>query len=67
MARYQEAIDWIALNDDTQWATDADRWDDPILSVTASLVVDLFGKPEATVVRDIRRAIERYDQTREEA
>lgn len=50
MARYRDAIDWMVENDDTEWAKD----DDPMVSVTASLVADLFGKTTAQVTEDVR-------------
>jgi hypothetical protein len=58
-ASYQEAIDWIAYNDDTEWAEY--EGDDSLgtLSVTAMLVADLFGKTWEQVRTDMRRALER--------
>ncbi len=55
MARYQDAIEWIAYNDDTQWIGD----DKPSLSVTAALVGDLWAKDAAQLIADIRRALAR--------
>lgn len=54
-ASYTRAIEWMALNDDTDWLED----DEPIPSVTASLIADLFGKTDADVVADLRRGIKR--------
>ena len=51
MARYQDAIAWVVGNDDTEFLND----DDPMLSVTASLVADLFHKTDDEVLADIRR------------
>ena len=56
-ARYTDAIDWIAAYDDTEWLNDAEE--ELILSVTASLVADLFGRTDADVTRDLRRALKR--------
>lgn len=50
---FRAAIQWIADNDDTEWLAD----DEPILSVTAAFVADLFGSDEARVIRSLRRAI----------
>ncbi len=55
MARYQDAIEWIAYNDDTQWI----EGNDPSLSVTAALVGDLWGKDDAQLISDIRRVLAR--------
>ncbi len=52
MARYADAVRWIAQNDDTDWLDD----EQPIPSVTAALVADVFGKPIEKVVQDIRRS-----------
>lgn len=57
MARYADAIYWIASNDDTDWVTSGH--DCP--SVTASLVADLFGKDDATVRADIERELRKLD------
>lgn len=48
---YREAVEWIALNDDTTWL-DADI---PIISVTAAMVRDLYGVEDDRLFRDIRR------------
>jgi hypothetical protein len=50
---YREAIFWIAANDDTEWLRD----EDPILSVTAALVQDLFGAETGRLITDLRRAV----------
>jgi hypothetical protein len=50
---YRAAIAWIAANDDTEWLQDAE----PIPSVTASMVADLFGKSSHQVEADLRRAV----------
>ena len=48
-ARYQDAIDWIAENDDTEWLRDDPH--DVIPSVTASLVA---------VSADLRKALRKH-------
>jgi len=49
---YREAIQWLLDNDDCDWLDDGS---DASLSVTASLVADLFGKTDAQVVADLLR------------
>lgn len=53
-ASYREAIRWIADNDDTQWLND----DEPMFSVTAALVADLFDVDTDRVTKDLRRELE---------
>lgn len=60
MARYRDAINWIAWNDETSWLTDPNG----STSVTAALVADLFGKDDAIVSRDLRRALARVERDR---
>ena len=50
---YRTAIKWIAINDDTQWLHD----DEPIISVTAALIIDLFDVDEHRFIRDLRKEI----------
>lgn len=52
MARYKDAIAWIAREDDTDWIEEGAG-----LSVTASMVADLFGKPDEQVEADIKEAL----------
>lgn len=63
MARYQDAIDWIAGNDDTEWVEQVEAgepgWS---ISVTGALVADLFGKTEEQVRKDIKRALARMER-----
>lgn len=54
-ASYKDAIWWMAANDDTEWVND----DEPIMSVTATLVADLFDKDHETVIRDLRKQLEK--------
>lgn len=58
MARYADAIEWIAYNDDTEWILD----EEPSLSVTACLVSDLWGKDKAQFIADLRRALAKRDK-----
>lgn len=55
MPTYKEAINWIAENDDTDWLHEPN----PILSVTASMVADIWKKTESEVIDDIRMQVER--------
>lgn len=52
---YREAIEWLAGNDDCYWLGDAE----PVLSVSASLVRDLFGVSDERLHADILRALKR--------
>lgn len=52
MAKYKDAIEWMAENDDTSWINTSG---DTIPSVTACLVADLFGKPIEKVVKDLEK------------
>lgn len=47
--KYRDALDWIVLNDDTEWLDN----DDP-MSVTLSLVADLWGLSSEQAVADLR-------------
>jgi hypothetical protein len=49
---YRESIEWIAHNDDCHWTRDPD----PMMSVTAAMVRDLFDVPDAKVIADVTRA-----------
>lgn len=48
---YKAALQWIVANDDTEWLPEG-----PI-SVTATLVADIYGKDEDVVRRDLVRAV----------
>lgn len=48
-ASYRKAIQWIVDNDDTEWLDEVPQ----ILSVTASLVADIFDKSEDRVIADL--------------
>lgn len=56
-AGYREAIYWIAWNDDIEWLADAQ----PIKSVTACLVQDLFDVADEKLFKDLRRAVLKRD------
>lgn len=51
--RYREAIEWLAYNDDCYWLADHE----PVLSVSASLVRDLWDRDETKLIGDIKRAL----------
>ena len=57
MARYRDAIDWIAWNDDTDWLEE----EHGCFSVTLALVADLFGKSTDEATADLRKACGRRD------
>lgn len=46
---YKKAIEWIALNDDTEWLND----EEPIISVTGAMVADLFDVDQEKVIKDL--------------
>jgi hypothetical protein len=54
MASYKEAIAWMALNDDTEWAENGDPQ-----SVTAALVADIFGKDDEKVRTDLCKMLKK--------
>jgi hypothetical protein len=56
---YRAALVWIACNDDCNWLQDAT----PSLSVSAALMADMFGKDDADVLADLRRAHEKVSRT----
>jgi hypothetical protein len=60
MARYKDAIQWIADNDDTEWITDPNGCE----SVTAALVADLFEKDAVQVRADLEQALIRARRSR---
>lgn len=59
MARYKDAIEWIAANDDTEWARYPADTAMGSESVTAAMVADIFGKTTEQVRADIIRALKR--------
>ena len=56
-AKYENAIEWIASEDDTEWLND----EDPSPSVTACLVADIFGTTIEQVTRDLRKAVKQRE------
>lgn len=63
MARYRDAIEWIAYNDDMEWLDEDNALE--IMCVTAVLVRDLFNKDDATVLADLKKAVARMDAQNE--
>jgi hypothetical protein len=56
-ASYKHAIYWIAANDDTCWVDNKEP-----ISVTATLVADLFGKTDQQVIQDLTRELRRQKE-----
>lgn len=52
---YRAALEWIALNDDTEFMKDAE----PIPSVTVCFAADIYGKDVDHVTRDLARLLKR--------
>ena len=52
---YKSAIQWVAQFDDTDWILH----ENPIPSVTAVMIADLFEKDTDVVTADIKRAIDK--------
>ena len=52
---YREAIEWMVLNDDCSWLDD----DEPIISVTAAMVRDLWNVSDHKLFADMRRRQQR--------
>lgn len=48
---YREAVEWIAANDDCFWTDEPEHG----MSVTASMVRDLWDKTDEQVTKDITR------------
>jgi hypothetical protein len=53
---YSRALRWIVINDDCEWLLNED-W--PLVSVTAALVADIFGKTNEQVRAALRMAYRR--------
>jgi hypothetical protein len=60
MARYQDAIAWMAMNDDTEWVEN--HPDKP--SVTAVMIADLWDRDVEEVTADLRRKLKSRDVQR---
>jgi len=54
---YREAIQRMVLNDDTTWVED----DEPIISVTAAMIADLFDVDQKKVIQDIQKGLKKND------
>lgn len=56
---YKQAIQWMADNDDTEWADHEDNEISGLgtISVTGCLVADLFDVKEEKVRKDLRRVL----------
>lgn len=50
---YRDALQWLVNNDDTEWT----RENDPIISVTAALVADIYDRTNEEVTADLRKAL----------
>ena len=61
VASYRAAIEWLAVNDDNAWVNELISGD-IVLSVSAGLVSDLFGRTDEEVTTDLRRALKRLDR-----
>lgn len=57
MARYKEAVDWIAFNDN---AGSEDQCEDIQGYITVALVADIFGKEDSKVAADVARVRAKY-------
>jgi hypothetical protein len=55
---YRQAIQWIAYEDDTDFLND----EKPSLSVTASMVADLYQKTHEQVLKSLYKAVEERDK-----
>jgi len=59
---YREAVEWLAHNDDCYWLGDHDAHG-LMLSVTASLVRDLFDVTDERLSADLVRALRKAHPT----
>lgn len=48
---YKQAVQWLIDNDDCYWLKD----DEPIMSVSASLVADIYTMPENKLISDLKK------------
>lgn len=56
---YREAIGWLVSNDDSYWLREPHFG----MSVSATLVRDLFDVPDERLIADLRRALKRVNPT----
>lgn len=52
---YRTALDWLVYNADNDWVFS----EDPIISVEAALVADLFGRSNGEIAEDIKARMAR--------
>jgi hypothetical protein len=52
---YREAIEWLAGNDDCYWLGD----DEKVLSVSASMIRDLYDVPVGRLIKDLHTALKK--------
>jgi hypothetical protein len=57
MPRYQDAIEWLAYNDDTDSVTEMRVESDAIPTVTIAMVADLWGKRWIDVANAVRKQL----------
>lgn len=57
MAKYCDAVFWIANNDDTDSVTEPRVESDAIMTVTIGLVADLWNKRWIDVANDVRKEL----------
>lgn len=55
---YRQAIHWIVENDDTEFVND----EQPLISVAASLVADLFNKTDQQIIADIKKILSKQQE-----
>ena len=55
---YTQAVEWIVLNDDTDWLRDPNG----VPSVTGCLIADIYGRTTDEVTADLRRALLREEK-----
>lgn len=55
---YREAIRWMVDNDDTSWIDD----EEPIISVTAAMIADLFDVDHKKIIEDIRKGLDKNEE-----
>lgn len=58
---FRDAIDWMASNDDTEWAIHDAADPEGAISVTGALVADLFGRTDEEVRAALYRRLQHAD------
>ena len=51
---YREAVEWLALNDDTTWVEFSPESGDGSISVSGALACDLFGVEDSRLRKDLQ-------------